>query len=237
MSDSWWPYGSVTQQAPLSIGFFRQEYWSGLPFAPPENLPKPGTEPASLKSPALASSFFTTSTTWEAYVSMISWDNFLFLSTCSAGDPCSIPGSGRSAAEGIGYPLQYSWASLLAQLVKKSACNVGDLGLIPGLGRSSGEGKGYPVQYSGLENSMDCIVHGAQRVRHDWATFTLLSHRAYVEECLCSYKTHPELFKSDVCNFLSSCLEKRKKKCKKERYIYAYLNMHRERYVPSLHGK
>ena len=48
-----------------------------------------------------------------------------------------------------------------AELVKKkSACNVGDLGLIPGLGRSPGEGKGYPLQYSGLDNSMDCIVHG-----------------------------------------------------------------------------
>ena len=39
-------------------------------------------------------------------------------STCSAGDPSSIPGSGRSAGEGIGYPLKYSWASLVAQLVK-----------------------------------------------------------------------------------------------------------------------
>ena len=39
-------------------------------------------------------------------------------SACSAGDPSSIPGSGRSAAEGIGYSLQYSWASLVAQLVK-----------------------------------------------------------------------------------------------------------------------
>ena len=71
-----------------------------------------------------------------------------------------IPGLERSAGEWIGYPLQYSWASLVAQLVKKSACNVGDLGLIPGLGRSPGEGKGYPLQYSGLENSIDCIVHG-----------------------------------------------------------------------------
>ena len=43
---------------------------------------------------------------------------------------------------------------------KECACNVGDLGLIPGLGRSPGEGKGYPLQYSGLQNSMDCIVHG-----------------------------------------------------------------------------
>ena len=42
---------------------------------------------------------------------------------------------------------------------KESACNVGDLGLIPGLGRAPGEGNGYPLQYSGLENSMDCIVH------------------------------------------------------------------------------
>ena len=39
-------------------------------------------------------------------------------STCNAGDPSSIPGSGRSSGEGIGYPLQYSWASLVAQLVK-----------------------------------------------------------------------------------------------------------------------
>ena len=39
-------------------------------------------------------------------------------STCNAGDPGSIPGSGRSAGEGIDYPLQYSWASLVAQLVK-----------------------------------------------------------------------------------------------------------------------
>ena len=39
-------------------------------------------------------------------------------STCNAGDPSSTPGSGRSAGEGIGYPLQYSWTSLVAQLVK-----------------------------------------------------------------------------------------------------------------------
>ena len=43
---------------------------------------------------------------------------------------------------------------------KDSACNAGDPGLIPGAGRAPGEGKGCPLQYSGLENSMDCIVHG-----------------------------------------------------------------------------
>ena len=46
---------------------------------------------------------------------------------------------------------------------KESACNAGDPGSIPGLGRSPGEGKGYPLQYSGLENSMDGIVHGVPK--------------------------------------------------------------------------
>ena len=78
------------------------------------------------------------------------------------GDPGSIPGLGISAREGIGYPLQYSWASLVAQ-TRESACNAGGLGSIPGLGRSPGEGKGYPFQYSGLENSMDGIVHGVTK--------------------------------------------------------------------------
>ena len=46
---------------------------------------------------------------------------------------------------------------------KESACNAGDLGLIPGLGRSPGERKGYPLQYSGLENSVDYMVHGVAK--------------------------------------------------------------------------
>ena len=53
------------------------------------------------------------------------------------------------------------WASLVvAQAGKESACSVGDLDSIPGLGRSPGEGNSYPLQYSGLENSMECTVHG-----------------------------------------------------------------------------
>ena len=46
---------------------------------------------------------------------------------------------------------------------KESACNAGDLASIPRLGRSPGEGKGHPLQDSGLENSMDCIVHGVAK--------------------------------------------------------------------------
>ena len=53
---------------------------------------------------------------------------------------------------------------------KESACNVTHLGLIPGLGRSPREGNGNPLQYSGLENSMDCMVHWVAKSR------TLLSH-------------------------------------------------------------
>ena len=46
---------------------------------------------------------------------------------------------------------------------KESACNARDLSSIPGLGISPGEGKGYSLQYFGLENSMDCIVHGVAK--------------------------------------------------------------------------
>ena len=75
-------------------------------------------------------------------------------SACKEGDPSSILGSRRLPGEGIGYPLQYSWASLVAQLVKN----------LPAMWDTwvrslDWEGKGYPLQYSGLENSMDCIVH------------------------------------------------------------------------------
>ena len=71
-------------------------------------------------------------------------------STCNAEDPGSIPGLGRSAGEGIGYPLQYSWASRVAQLVKNLAAMQEILvHLLPGSGRSTGEGIGYPLQYSG----------------------------------------------------------------------------------------
>ena len=56
-------------QAPLSIGFSGQEYWSGLPCPPPGDLPDPETETMSLMSPALAGGFFITGTTWETHLS------------------------------------------------------------------------------------------------------------------------------------------------------------------------
>ena len=65
VSDSVTPW-TVAQQAPLSMGFSRQEYWGGLPFPSPGDLPNPGIEPTSLTSPALAGRFFMTSAPWEA---------------------------------------------------------------------------------------------------------------------------------------------------------------------------
>ena len=65
VSDSLRPQWTVALQAPPSMEFPRQEYWRGLPFPPLGDLPDPGIEPVSLKSPALAGGFFTISATWE----------------------------------------------------------------------------------------------------------------------------------------------------------------------------
>ena len=104
-------------------------------------------------------------------------------STCNAenaGDTGLILGLGRSPGGGHHKPLQYShlenpmdrgtwWATVhgvakSSSAGKESTCNAGDLASIPGFGRSPGEGKAYPLQCSGLENSMDCIVHGVTKV-------------------------------------------------------------------------
>ena len=83
-------------------------------------------------------------------------------SACNAGDPGSIPGAGRSAGEGLGYPLQYSWASPVAQQVKNS----------PPMWETWVHSVGWEepwrrerlhTPYSGLENSMGCIVHGVTK--------------------------------------------------------------------------
>ena len=66
MSDSVTSW-TVALQACLSVGFSKQEYWSGLPCPPPGRLPDPGLEPGFLMCPVLAGEFFTASTTWEAH--------------------------------------------------------------------------------------------------------------------------------------------------------------------------
>ena len=74
----------------------------------------------------------------------------------------------RKSSAGVGFPG--------GSAGKESACNVGDLGSIPGLERSPGEGKGCPLQYSGLENSMDCIVHGVEKSQTRLRNFHSLTH-------------------------------------------------------------
>ena len=59
---------------------------------------------------------------------------------------------------------------------KESTCNAADPRLIPGLGRFPGEGKGYPLLYSGMENSMDSIVHGVTKSRTQLSDFHLLTY-------------------------------------------------------------
>ena len=94
------------------------------------------------------------------------WSNYIF--TFGEEDLPTSFGHARSSLEGFPGGSEG----------KESACNVEDLGSIPGLGRSPGKGKGYPLQYSGLENSMDCIVHGLTKSRtwlNNLATISSLS--------------------------------------------------------------
>ena len=63
-----WNGLDCSPQAPLSMGFSRQEYWSGLPYLPPGDLPNPGIKPTSLTSASLTGRFFTTNATWEAHL-------------------------------------------------------------------------------------------------------------------------------------------------------------------------
>ena len=82
-------------------------------------------------------------------------------STCNAGDTGSIPGSGRSAGEEIGHPLQYPWTSLVAQLEKNPPAMRETW--VWSLGWEDPLEKGKATHFSILENSMDCIVHGVAK--------------------------------------------------------------------------
>ena len=93
--------------------------------------------------------------------------------SCNAGDPGSIPGLARSAGKGIGYPLQYSWASLEAQLVKNLPAVLETS--VRSLGWKDPLERGKALHYSGLESSMDCIVHGGT-VGHDGVIFTFITN-------------------------------------------------------------
>ena len=83
--------------APLSMGFSRQEYWSGLPFPPPGDLPYARIESASLTSPALTGGFFITSATWEAHPGSVQlWKDHSLVVRCDDGNSSTSP-RGRGA--------------------------------------------------------------------------------------------------------------------------------------------
>ena len=101
---------AVACQAPLSMGFPRQENWSGLPYLPPGDLPNPGIEPVSLASPALAGSSFTTRATWEALSRSLL---LLLLSRFSRVRLCATPQTAaHQAPPSLGFFRQEHWSGL-----------------------------------------------------------------------------------------------------------------------------
>ena len=86
-----------------------------------------------------------------------------------------IPGLGSSLGEGITPPTPGVLGFPGGSAGKESACNVGDLGSVPELGRSPEEGEGYSLQSSGLENPIDCIVHGVAKSRRRLGDFPFTS--------------------------------------------------------------
>ena len=95
---------------------------------------------------------------------------------------------------------------------KESAYSAGDLGLIPGLGRSPGEGKGYPLQYSGLENSMDCVVHGVTKSRTQLSDFHFHFHTLWCIKMnidISSSRGFEQIVLHLVFSCVHSCIHKR----------------------------
>ena len=107
-------------------------------------------------------------------------------SACNAGDPGSIPGSGRSPGEGIVYPVQYSWASLVAWVVKNLPATQ-ETWVDPWVGKIPWRRECLPISVFWPGEFHGLYSH---RVRHDWATFTftfreLRSHMPCGNKCVC----------------------------------------------------
>ena len=129
-------------------------------------------------------------------------DSVVKKSACNAGDPGSIPRFGRSSGKGIGYPLQYSRASLVSQLVKNLTAMWETL--LQSLGCEGPLEKGKATHSSILAWRIPwAIIYGLQRVGHDWATCTVT--QLGFKPSLC-----PELiFSLEYTLFLIACCEKK----------------------------
>ena len=95
-------------------------------------------------------------------------------SACNAGHPVRFLGQEEEIGRRDRLPTPVFLGFPCGSAGKESTCNAGDLGLIYGLGRSPGEEKGYSLQHSGLENAMDCIVHGVAKRRTQLSDFHFL---------------------------------------------------------------
>ena len=105
-------------------------------------------------------------------------------STCSAGDSNLIPGSRRSAGEGIRQPTPVFLGFPCGSAGKESACNVRYLVFNSWVGKIPWRREKYPLQYSGLENSMNCIVHGVTRSWTQLSDFHFTSDSLIISWCL-----------------------------------------------------
>ena len=102
-------------------------------------------------------------------------------SPCNAGDPGSVPGTGRSTGEGIGYPLQYSWASLVAQLVKNPPA-MWETWVWP-LDWEDPLERGTATLSNILAWRIPWTIQsmGSQRLRHDWVNFTFQKNVCFID--------------------------------------------------------
>ena len=133
---------TATHQAPLSMGFSRQEHWSGLPYPPPGDLPDPWVEPGSLTTPPLISGFFTTSATCQI-IAFYTLNNLHF---CQLWNVCD--------------PWMKALAGIFVYLVPVSKNN---LQLLLWASFESGE-----IEVS--QGSLACCNPWGRRVWHNWAT-------------------------------------------------------------------
>ena len=175
-----WLFGTpwtVAYQAPLSRGFSRQEWWSGLPFPSPGDLPDPGIEP---RSPILQEDALLSEPPGKPRSIILQLKKRIFelgylIVLLWGGQKLFLPKIWSLSLEFVNVLPYYVLGFPGGSDGKVSACNAGNMGLIPGSGRSPGEGYGNPLQYSCLENTMDrgawrATVHGvtSQTWLSDW---------------------------------------------------------------------